>query len=102
MSGFEVVGLVAAAGQFIEQTVKIVQLVQEVRSKSRNAPAETQKWIQQIEALEYLARKVQGTAALQTSEIGAILGRCDSHSRDLCTVLGDISCEADASFGKKT
>jgi len=102
MSGVEIIGIVAAAGQFIEQTVKVVQLVQEVRNKSRNAPAEAQQWIQEIETLRDLATRVQMTTALQTPHIEDILRRCDDHSRNLCTILDTISCEADANLGKKT
>ncbi|KAK3352520.1 hypothetical protein B0T25DRAFT_542167 [Lasiosphaeria hispida] len=102
MSGVEVIGIVAAAGQFIEQTVKVVQLVQEVRRKSRDAPAEIQQWIQEIETLKDIATEVQRTAALQTPQIEGILRRCDDRSRSLCTILDTISCEADANFGKKT
>ncbi|KAK3292420.1 uncharacterized protein B0H64DRAFT_365317 [Chaetomium fimeti] len=102
MSGAEVIGIVAAAGQFIEVTLKVIRLVQEVRSKSRNAPAETQQWIQEIETLKDIATVVQRTAALQTPQIEDILRRCDSHSRSLYAILDAISCETDANFGKKT
>ncbi|KAK3364002.1 hypothetical protein B0T25DRAFT_597681 [Lasiosphaeria hispida] len=84
MSGVEVVGIVAAVGQFVEQTVKVVQLVQAVRRKSRGAPAEIQQWIQEIETLKDIATEVQRTAALQTPQIERILRRCDGHSRSLC------------------
>lgn len=101
MSGVEVISLVAAAGQFIEQTVKIVQLIKEVRGKWRNAPAETQQWIQEIETLKDIAGKVQQISALQTPEVAAILLRCEERSRCLHTLLSAISCEADANLGKK-
>ena len=102
MAGVEVIGIVAAAGQFIEQTVKVVRLVQEVRSKSRNAPAEIQQWIQEIETLKDIAITVQRTAVLQTPQIEAILQCCGDRSRSLCAILDTISCDEDATFGKKT
>ncbi len=75
MSGVEVVGLVAAAGQFIEQTIKIVKLIQEVRSKWGDGPAEVQQWMQEMETIKGIVGKVQQISALQTPEIAAILSR---------------------------
>ena len=102
MSGVEAIGIIAAAGQFIEQTIKIARLVQAIRNKARDAPAETQQWVEELETLKDIATKVQGTAALQTPQVEKILRRCDTHSRNLLAVLESISYEADASYGEKT
>jgi len=55
MSGFEVIGAVAAAGQFIEQTIAIAKLIHAVRGKVRDAPAEIQQWHDELETLGAIA-----------------------------------------------
>lgn len=102
MSGFEVLGAVTAAGQFIEQSIKVIQLIKGVHDKVHNAPTEIEKWTQEIETLVDIARKVQRTSVLQTPEIQAILSRCDDRIRNLSDIFNSISWEADASLGKKT
>jgi len=80
MSGFEVIDAVAAAGQFIEQTIAIAKLIHAVRGKVRDAPAEIQQWHDELETLGAIASRIQATAALQTPQIENILLRCSAHS----------------------
>ncbi|RFN48575.1 hypothetical protein FIE12Z_7155 [Fusarium flagelliforme] len=46
----EVVGLIAASGQFIEESIKIIKIARAARDKYRDAPKETDNWQQQVES----------------------------------------------------
>ena len=61
----EVVGVVAAAGQFIQQSNKIVLFIKAVHGKVQDAPAELKVWRQEIEELEKLVSNVRDSPALQ-------------------------------------
>ncbi|KAF5004190.1 hypothetical protein FDECE_9328 [Fusarium decemcellulare] len=79
----EVVGLIAASGQFIEQSIKIVQGIKTVYDKIQNAPEEIQSWQSQISSLKELTNEVKATPSLQTPGIGDTIKQCDQVSKRL-------------------
>ncbi|KAH7198799.1 uncharacterized protein B0J16DRAFT_379244 [Fusarium flagelliforme] len=78
----EVVGLIAASGQFIEESIKIIKIARAARDKYRDAPKETDNWQQQ--------------------DIVSTLDRCKAISNSLLHTLDAIQFSESDSFRHKT
>lgn len=101
MSGFEVIGAVAAAGQFVEQGIKIVKLVKSVYGQLEDAPGQIQQRSERLRDLISIAERIEQTKALQTTEAESILNRCRAHAAQLLSKLESIDFNRNDSFGKK-
>lgn len=98
----EVVGVVAAAGQFIVQSTKILLFIKDVHDKVQGAPAELKVWRQEIEELQKLVSNVQSSPALQVSNIKPIVDNCNAISDSLCEIFGKLDFDATDRLGRKT
>jgi hypothetical protein len=78
-----IVGAAATSAQLLEQAFKITQLVYEVYSKIRKAPAFVAERLDHIEQLIGIAKVIQQSAALQTNEIAAALNVCLDKTRKI-------------------
>lgn len=101
MSGFEVIGAVAAAGQFVEQGIKIVKLVESVYNQFEDAPALIQQRSERLGDFILIAERIARTKALQTTEAESILNRCRAHAAKLRSKLESTDFNDNDSLGKK-
>lgn len=95
MSGFEVIGAIAAAGQFIGQGLKLVRLIETVYSQIRDAPDEIKERLERLESFASIAKRIRNNESLQTSEAEKILLRCEHHVQKLQSCLEAIAFKAD-------
>lgn len=89
----EVVGIVAASGQFLEQTIKIISFIKTARQKYKGAPDELDTWRRNMEILQSLVQDVQDTPALQVPAIEPIIVECLSLSNRLSEMLDSLDFE---------
>ncbi|KAL6816354.1 ankyrin repeat-containing domain protein [Trichoderma camerunense] len=102
MSGFEIIGAVAAAEQFAEVLFKTIKLAKSVANQFQDGPNQIQQKIERLESLASLAKQIQNTTSLQTEDIGKILTRCEWHVQSLQDLLQKISFNCHDSIQKKT
>ncbi|KAH8808657.1 ankyrin repeat-containing domain protein [Xylogone sp. PMI_703] len=102
MSGFEVLGAVAAAGQFLEQGITLVKLVRALYDQVQNAPEELSQRCEELRDFNSIVADIKSKQRLQTTEIAAIICRATERGEQLTALLGSISFEPDANIGKKT
>jgi len=102
MSGFEIVGAVAAAGQFIEQSTKVIGLIKAIIDHVRGAPAEIAQLTEEIEALQQIAIDIKASKGPHSPTTDKVLRRCEDHVKALRKILEKISCDLDAGILKKT
>ncbi|CAM1507445.1 Fc.00g070860.m01.CDS01 [Cosmosporella sp. VM-42] len=99
----EVVGLVAAAGQFVEQSIKIIKFSKALYDKVQGAPEELQKWRQEIEEVQKLVTSIEDSPALRGSETTkASIDRCNSVSNELQAIFTELDFEETDALGRKT
>ncbi|CAM1509880.1 Fc.00g002150.m01.CDS01 [Cosmosporella sp. VM-42] len=101
MSGFEVLGAVAAAGQFVEQGSKIVKLAKSVYGQFQDAPEQVQQRLERLEDFIAIAERIRQTKALQTTETERILNRCQADTVQLRSKLEATKFKSDDPFRKK-
>ncbi|KAI5462798.1 hypothetical protein BGZ63DRAFT_402159 [Mariannaea sp. PMI_226] len=101
MSGFEAIGAIAAAGQFVEQGSKIIRLAKSIYDQFQDAPEQVQQRLERLEDLISIAERIRQTKALQTAETERILDRCQAHAAQLQLRLEATSFKGDDPFGKK-
>ncbi|KAK4085044.1 uncharacterized protein Triagg1_34 [Trichoderma aggressivum f. europaeum] len=102
MSGFEIIGAVAAAEQFAEVAFKTIKLIKSVADQIQDGPDQIQQKIGRLEGLASLAKQIQNTKSLQTEDIGKILTRCECHVQSLQNLLQKISFNRRDSIRKRT
>lgn len=102
MSGFEVVGAIAAAGQFLEQGLKVYGLYRSIRHQIQDAPEEIHQRTERMESFEAVARNIRDTKAFQTTQTERILTRCDGYASSLSTILEGIKFKSEDPLVKKT
>jgi hypothetical protein len=98
----EVVGLVAAGGQFIEQSVKIIKLSKKVRDRYKDAPKEIEGWQRQIESLQKVIKTVCQSPSLQIRDVSSTINQCKSVSDSLLDIFNKIQFSSSDSFGQRT
>ncbi|KAJ4258829.1 hypothetical protein NW762_007916 [Fusarium torreyae] len=98
----EVVGLVAASGQFVEQSIKIVKLSKRIRDKFKDAPQELEGWREEIDSLQKAVHKIQTTPALQVDDIKPIINQLKDAGGELLKLLNGIGFLETESFGHKS
>jgi predicted RNase H-like nuclease (RuvC/YqgF family) len=97
----EVVGLVAAGGQFIEESIKIIKIAKAARDKYRDAPKEIENWQQQVESLKALVESIPPSLR-DAKEIVSTVDRCKAISNSLLHTLDAIQFSESDSFRHKT
>lgn len=102
MSGFETLGAIAAAGQFIAQSIKLFRFIDTVRSHLKDAPAEIQERLERLESFASIAKQVQNNESLQTPEAAKVLLRCEKHIQKLQSSLEAIKFKAEDPVSQKT
>jgi hypothetical protein len=98
----EVIGLVAAGGQFIEQSTKIIKLSIKVRDKYKDGPKEVASWQHQIESIQKVVENVLQSPSLRTNDVKFTIDQCKSASDSLLKVFEEIQFDETDSFGQKT
>ncbi|KAH7002989.1 hypothetical protein EDB82DRAFT_482335 [Fusarium venenatum] len=98
----EVVGLVAASGQFIEQSIKIVGLFKKFRGKFKDTPKEIEGWQEEVTSLSKVVEKIQNTPALQSDDLKPIINQCKSVSEEILKIFTSIDFEEADSFSHKS
>ena len=98
----EAVGLVAASGQFIEQSIKIIKLSKALYDKVQGAPSELQSWRQKLEELRGLVRKIKQSPALPNADIEAAIVRCKDLCNNLNTIFDKLDFKETDPIGRKT
>lgn len=76
-----ILGATAASAQLLEQVFKITQLIYEVYSEIRKAPAFVADRLQHIEQLIGIVKVIQQSLALQTNELAGVLNICLDKTR---------------------
>ena len=99
----EVVGLVAAAGQFVEQSIKIIKLSKALYDKVQDAPEELKGWGQEIEEVQKVVISIENAPALRRSDTAkATIDHCNSVSNELRTLFKELEFEETDALGRKT
>jgi hypothetical protein len=102
MSGFEVVGAVAAAGQFTEQLITVGKLIRSVQQQMRDGPAETLQRLQELETFRGIVEQIRAIDPLQTKAAGDMFVRCEGYVQQLTTIFQDINSDAKDSLTRRT
>ncbi|KAK1993166.1 ankyrin [Colletotrichum falcatum] len=102
MSGFEVVGAVAAAGQFLEQGYKVAGFIRAVVSQVADGPEQITAWLEELETLNGIAEQIRSTAKLHSDETERILVRCEGLARRLEAQLRSLSFSPEERTLRKT
>jgi len=76
-----ILGATAASTQLLEQAFKIAQLIYEVYSEIRKAPAFVADRLRHIEQLISIAKVIQQSPALQIDEVVGVLNMCMDKTR---------------------
>lgn len=98
----ETIGIVAACGQFVEQSVKIIRFSKQVHDKFQDAPAEIDAWRQQIQGLEKLVAAVEASPALQVEDLKPTVEQAKAVGEKLLRIFEGIDFEKDDGFGHKS
>ncbi|KAF4637077.1 hypothetical protein G7Y89_g980 [Cudoniella acicularis] len=91
MDPLTLLGAVAAASQFVEQGIKITQLLRELYSKVQEAPEHVRKQIVHIEQLIDIAGLIIQNPSLQKDSVASILGTCLRQAVDIQNLLKRVS-----------
>lgn len=96
----EVVGLVAASGQFIEESIKIIKIAKAAREKYRDGPREIENWQQQGESLQQLVEGIPPSLR-DAKEVISIVDRCKTISKELLRTFDTMRFSESHSFRHK-
>ncbi|KAK2012841.1 hypothetical protein LZ32DRAFT_647598 [Colletotrichum eremochloae] len=102
MSGFEVIGAVTAAGQFLEQGHKIVRFISAVVSQVADGQDQIKAWLEELETLNGIVEQIRSNAKLHSAETEKVLVRCKGHAGKLEVQLRSLSFNPEESTLKKT
>ena len=95
MAGVEVLGVLAAASQLTEQSLKIANIISDLYSKVRDAPESIRKQSVQVGQLIEIARQIKQNPSLQTALVESILRNCVGEAEKLQEILERISIAAE-------
>ncbi|KAI8686738.1 NACHT domain-containing protein [Fusarium sp. Ph1] len=98
----ETIGIIAACGQFVEQSVKIIRFSKQVHDKFRDAPAEIDAWRQQIQGLGKLVAAVEASPALQVEDLRPTVKQAKAVGDKLLRIFEGIDFEKNDGFGHKS
>ncbi|KAM0194347.1 hypothetical protein ACHAPI_007108 [Fusarium lateritium] len=98
----ETVGIIAASGQFVEQSIKIVKLTKQLRDKFKGAPEELEDWRDELESLQRIVDKIHKTPALNTENLERIATQCKLISDKLLDLFCNIDFKESDSLAHKS
>ncbi|KAM0354394.1 hypothetical protein ACHAPU_001438 [Fusarium lateritium] len=98
----EVLGIVAASGQFVEQSIKIVKLSKKVRDKFKDAPQELEAWRNELEILQGVVDKIYNTPALLDKDLENIIAQCTRIGDKLLNIFSIIDFAESDAFSHKS
>ena len=98
----EVVGIVAASGQFIEQSAKIYKLTKRFRDQLRDGPEEIGAWRTELQHLESLITQIKNSPSLQVDDLEPTINQCNSVSGKLLEIFDQINFSKADPLGHKT
>ena len=110
----EALAIATATTQFIEQTVKVVQLCKKIYDKVQEGPEELRAWRLELEQLQTLVEEIQRSPALNgSSALGSpthgseptiikTIQSCTSVSADLCAIFDRFDFHDSDPVGRKT
>ncbi|KAI6754076.1 hypothetical protein HG530_013252, partial [Fusarium avenaceum] len=98
----EAVGIIAASGQFVEQSIKIFKLAKKVQSKFTDAPNELEDWRNELESLRRIVDEILKTPALHTDNLERIVTECKYVSEKLQDLFCNIDFKESDSFAHKS
>lgn len=110
----DALAIATATTQFIEQTVKVVQLCKKVYEKVQDGPEEVRAWRSELEQLQTLVEEIQRSPALNgSSALGSpttggestiikTIQSCASVSTDLCSIFDRFDFQDSDPIGRKT
>ncbi|KAJ3543358.1 hypothetical protein NM208_g3618 [Fusarium decemcellulare] len=98
----EVIGIVAASGQFLEQSIKIVNLSKRLLDQIQDAPRDIAAWREELLGLQKLVAAIETSPALQVDDLEPIINKCKSVSNVLSEIFASIYFDSANSFGHKT
>lgn len=98
----EAVGIIAASGQFVEQSIKIFKLAKKVQNKFVDAPDELEDWRNELESLQQIVDRILKTPALHTDNLERIVTECKRVSEKLLDLFCNIDFNESDSFAHKS
>ncbi|KAF4981704.1 hypothetical protein FZEAL_2506 [Fusarium zealandicum] len=98
----EVVGLVAASGQFLEQSIKIIKFSKALHDKIQDAPDEIEAWRSQMTRLRELVQEICDTPSLQTTNISDTIKDCNEIGYRLGQEFDQVDFDSTDTMGRKT
>jgi superfamily I DNA and/or RNA helicase len=98
----EAIGIIAASGQFVEQSIKIFKLSKRVQNKFVDAPDELEDWRNELESLQRIVDRILKTPALHTDNLEHIVTQCKRISEKLLDLFCNIDFEESDSFALKS
>ncbi|KIL90704.1 hypothetical protein FAVG1_06440 [Fusarium avenaceum] len=98
----EAVGIIAASGQFVEQSIKIFKLAKKVQNKFVDAPDELEDWRNELESLQQIVDRILKTPALHTDNLERIVTECKRVSEKLLDIFSNIDFNESDSFAHKS
>lgn len=102
MSGFEIVGAVAAGCQFAEHLITVGKLIHAVYNQVQDGPAEILQRFQELETFGDIVEQVNSIEPLQTDIAKEIFSRCDRHTHQLTGIFHNIHPATTASLRQRT
>ncbi|KAG5657042.1 hypothetical protein KAF25_011211 [Fusarium avenaceum] len=98
----EAVGIIAASGQFVEQSIKIFKLAKKVQNKFVDAPDELEDWRNELETLQRIVDEIIKTPALHTDNLERIVTECKRVGEKLLDLFCNIDFKESDSFAHKS
>ncbi|KAJ4315059.1 hypothetical protein N0V84_008571 [Fusarium piperis] len=98
----EAIGIIAACGQFVEQSVKIIHFSKQIHDRFQDAPAEIDAWRQQIQALGKLVAAIEASPALQVEDLKPTVEQAKAVGDELLRIFETIDFGKDDGFGHKS
>ena len=97
-------GVAAASAQFVEQSLKIVSLIGEIRDRVKKTPQYIEEHRQTLESFTLLVKRTMevDSQGFDTPETKRILNECLAQVEALKKVLEHINFKAQDSLGRKT
>ncbi|KAF4977688.1 hypothetical protein FZEAL_5829 [Fusarium zealandicum] len=98
----EVVGIIAATGQFIQQGPKLYQLVTDLRDKLKDSPAELISWREDIQTLNVLVADLEKYPTLQTESVKITIVKYRATTAALVHILQSLEFSPKAPLTHRT
>jgi dGTP triphosphohydrolase len=98
----EAIGIIAASGQFVEHSIKILKLSKKIQNKFADAPEELEDWRNELESLQRIVDKILKTPVLHTDNLKRIVTQCKRISDKLLDLFCNVDFKKWDSFAHKS